>query len=90
MESLSRQLSTEYLAYQQTLNSPPVSDRFNTTNFDHTRFNKLAQDPKAKMVVYHKTSVDEARSALHAEMKGIVENVQRITKPYCKTCYSKI
>lgn len=86
MEALSRQLSPEYLTYQQTSNSPPVSDRFDTINFSHTRFKKLAQDPKAKTVVYHKTSVDEARSALHAEMKGIIENVERIPKPDCNSC----
>ena len=86
MEELSRQLSPEYLTYQQTLNSPPVSDQFDTINFSHTRFKKLAQDPKARTVVYHKTSVDEARSALHAEMKGIIDNVERIPKPDCNFC----
>ena len=86
MEELSRQLSPEYLTYQQTLNSPPVSDRFDTIDFSHTRFKKLAQDPKAKTLLYHKTSVDEARSALHAEMKGIIDNVERIPKPDCNFC----
>ena len=86
MEELSRQLSPEYLTYQQTLNSSPVSDRFDTIHFSHTRFKKLAQDPKARTVVYHKTSVDEARSVLNAEMKGILYNVERIPKPDCKFC----
>ena len=74
METLSRRLSPEYTDYQQKFNSPPLSERFDTDNFDKELFRELAKDPKAKIEVFHKKTTDEARTAIHAEMEGIVEN----------------
>ena len=64
METLSRQLSREYREYQQKFNSPTLSKRFDTLKFSQVRFQELARDPNARPTVYHKTTVDEARSAL--------------------------
>lgn len=61
-----------------------MSKRFDTLQFSQERFLKLAKDPNARAEVYHKTTVDEARAALQAEMEGFIENVERIPQPYCK------
>ena len=39
---------------------------------------KDLKNPKAKKEVFHKTTVDEARTAIHAEIEGVVDNPQRI------------
>lgn len=83
MDTLCRRLSQEYKEYQQVYNSPPLSKRFDTTNYDPVRFQLLSQDPHAKVEVYHKKTVDEARSAIQAEIEGIIKDAQRIPKPYC-------
>jgi len=85
METFGRQLSQEYNDYQKDFNSPPLSNRFDTIKFSQQRFRELAKDPNARTEVYHKKTVDEARSALHAEMLGIVNEVKRIPQPYCKS-----
>jgi hypothetical protein len=85
MDTLGRRLSQEYKEYQQKFNSPPLSKRFDTTNYNQVRFQLLSQDPRAKVVVYHKKTVDEARSAIHAEILGLVNGVNRIPKPYCQS-----
>lgn len=85
METLGRQLSPEYVEYQQKFNSPTLSKRFDTLKFSKVRFKELARDPNARTIVYHKTTVDEARSALQSEIIGIVEGVERISRPYCKS-----
>lgn len=85
METLGRQLSPEYVEYQQKFNSPTLSKRFDTLKFSQVRFKELARDPNARTTVYHKTTVDEARSALQSEIIGIVEGVERIPRPYCKS-----
>jgi len=82
---MSRRLSLEYKDYQQKFNSPPLSQRFDTKNYDQERFKELAKDPKATIEVFHKTTVDEARTAIHAEIEGLVDNVQRIEQPICKS-----
>ena len=84
METLGRQLSQEYREYQEKFNSPTLSKRFDTLKFSQVRFQELARDPNARTKVYHKKTVDEARSALQAEIMGIVEGVERIPQPYCK------
>lgn len=84
METLGRQLSQEYREYQKEFNSPTLSKRFDTLKFTQERFLKLAKDPSARTKVYHKTTVDEARAALQAEIMGLIENVERIPQPYCK------
>ena len=76
------ELSQEYKEYQQNFNSPSLSKRFDTKKYDEKRFKELAKDPKANKEVFHKTTVDEARSARHAEIEGIIENVSRL---YCKS-----
>lgn len=85
METLGRQLSQEYREYQKKFNSPTLSKRFDTLKFSQVRFKELARDPNARTKVYHKKTVDEARSALQDEIMGIVEGVERIPQPYCKT-----
>ena len=85
MESMSKRLSPEYKEYQQKFNSPLVSKRFDTKNYDQERFKKLAKDPKANKEVFHKTTVDEARTAIQAEIEGLVDNPQRIEQPICKS-----
>lgn len=85
MEKMSKRLSQEYTEYQQNFNSPPVSKRFDTKNYDQEKFKELAKDPKANKEVFYKTTVDEARTALQAEMEGIIDNPQRIEKPICKS-----
>lgn len=85
MDTLGRRLNQEYKEYQQKFNSPPLSKRFDTTNYNQVRFQLLSQDPRAKVVVYHKKTVDEARSAIHAEILGLVNGVNRIPKPYCQS-----
>ena len=87
METMSKRLSQEYTEYQQKFNSPPVSKRFDTTNYDQEKFKELAKDPRANKEAFHKTTVDEARAALQLEMEGIVDNPQRIEKPICKELY---
>ena len=83
MDTLGRQLSQEYNEYQQVYNEPPLSKRFDTTNYDPVRFQLLSQDPNAKRKVYHKKTVDETRSAIQAEIEGVIKDAQRIPKPYC-------
>ena len=83
MDTLGRRLSQEYKEYQQKFNSPPLSKGFDTTNYNQVRFQLLSQDPRAKVVVYHKKTVDETRSAIQAESEGIIKDAQRIPKPYC-------
>jgi hypothetical protein len=85
METMAKRLSQEYTEYQQKFNSPPVSKRFDTKNYDQEKFKELAKDPRANKEVFHKTTVDEARTALQSEMEGIVDNIQRIEKPICKS-----
>jgi hypothetical protein len=84
METMSKRLSQEYIEYQQKFNSPPLSKRFDTKNYDQERFKELAKNPRANKEVFHKTTVDEARTALQSEMEGIIDNPQRIEKPICK------
>ena len=38
---------------------------------------------RIKRKVYHKKTVDETRSAIQAEIEGIIKDAQRIPKPYC-------
>ena len=83
METMSRRLSPEYTEYQQKFNSPPLSERFDTKQYDQSKFKELAKDPKAKKEVFHKTTVDEARTAIYAESEGLVNNPKRIEKPIC-------
>jgi len=83
MDTLGRRLSQEYKEYQEQYNTPPFSKRFDTKNYDPVRFKALSQDPHAKRKVYHKKTVDEARSAIQAESEGIIKDAQRIPKPYC-------
>lgn len=78
MKTLGRKLSQEYKDYQKDFNSPPLSKRFDCVKFSQERFQELAKDPRAKSTVFHKTTVDEARSALQAEMMGLIEGVERI------------
>ena len=85
METMSKRLSQEYREYQQKFNSPPLSKRFDTKKYDEKNFKGLAKDPKAKKEVFHKTTVDEARTAIYAEIEGIVDNPQRIEQPICKS-----
>lgn len=85
MDTLGRRLSQEYKEYQQVYNSPPLSKRFDTTNYDPVRFQLLSQDPHAKVEVYHKKTVDEARSAVQAEILGFINGVNRLPKPYCQS-----
>lgn len=85
METTSKRLSQEYREYQQRFNSPPLSKRFDTKKYDLERFKELAKDVKAKKEVFHKTTVDEARTAIHAKIEGIVDNVQRIEQTICKS-----
>ena len=85
MDTLGRRLSHEYNDYQQKFNSPPVSKRFDTTDYDPVRFQLLSQDPRAKREAYHKKTVDEARSAIHAEILGLVNGGKRIPQPYCQS-----
>ena len=85
MEELSQTLSQEYSNYQQDFNSPPLSERFDTTNYDQEKFLELGADPNAKKTVFHKTTVDEARSALHAEIEGHIENPQRLDQSFTKS-----
>jgi hypothetical protein len=85
METMSKRLSQEYREYQQQFNSPPLYQRFDTKKYDEKKFKELAKYPKAKKEVFHKTTVDEARTAIHAEIEGIVDNAQRIEQPICKS-----
>ena len=85
MEKMCRTLSKEYRDYQRDFNSPLLWKRFDTTKFSKEKFMELAQDPKANKLVFLKTTVDEARAAIQLEMKGIIKNVSRIDKPYCKS-----
>ena len=85
METLSQTLSQEYSNYQQDFNSPPLSKRFDTTDYDQAKFIELAKDPNAKQTVFPKKTCDESRSALHAEMEGYVENPQRLDQPFSKS-----
>lgn len=85
METMSKRLSQEYTEYQQKFNSPPVSKRFDTKNYDQEKFQELSKDPRANKEVFHKTTVDEARTAIHAEIEGLVDNPQRIEQPICKS-----
>lgn len=82
---MSKHLSQEYKEYQQKFNSPPLSKRFDTKQYDKERFKELAKDSKAKTEVFHKTTVDEARTAIQAEIEGLVDNVQRIEQPICRS-----
>jgi len=83
METMSKRLSQEYTEYQQKFNSPPV--RFDTKGYDQEKFKELAKDPKANKEVFHKRTVDEARTAIHAEIEGLVDNPQRMEKQICKS-----
>jgi hypothetical protein len=85
METLSRRLSEEYIKYQQDYNSSPLSERFTTKNYDEKIFRELAKDPKAKVEIYGRGTVDKARTAIHAEIKELADNVQRIEKSLCKS-----
>jgi hypothetical protein len=85
METLGRQLSQESKDYQKDFNLPPLSKRFDTLKFSQERFRELAKDPNAITEVYHKKTVYEAISALHAEILVIVNDVKRIPQPYCKS-----
>lgn len=73
METMSKRLSQEYTEYQQKFNSPPVSKRFDTKNYDEEKLKELAKDPRANKEVFHKTTVDEARTAIHGEIESLVE-----------------
>ena len=84
MEKRSKHLSEEYRKYQQKFNYPPLKT-FDTKNCDEKKFEKLAKDPKANKDIFHKTTLDETRAALHSEMEGIVDNSERIKKPLCKS-----
>jgi hypothetical protein len=75
---MSKCLSQEYTEYQQQFNSLPVSKRFDTKHYAQEKFKELSKDPKANKEVFHKTTVDEYRTAIHAQIKGLVENPQRI------------
>ena len=46
METMSKRLSQEYVEYQDKYNSPLVSKRFDTKNYDKEKFKELAKDPK--------------------------------------------
>jgi len=70
---------------QQNFNSPPLSKRFNTKDYDEERFQELAKDPRANIEAFHKKTADEARTAIHAEIEGLVDNAQRIEQPICKS-----
>ena len=85
METMSRRISQEYTEYQHKFNSPPVSKRFDIKNYDEEKFKELSKDPRADKEVFHKTTVDEARAAIQSEMEEIVDNPQRIEKPFCKS-----
>jgi hypothetical protein len=85
MEDLSQTLSQEYSNYQQEFNSPHLSESFNTKNYDQEKFLELGADPNGKETLFHKTTVDEARSALHAEMEGDIENLQRLDQSLNKS-----
>jgi hypothetical protein len=85
MDTLGRRLSQEYKEYQDQYNSPPISDRFDTKDYDSARFMQLSQDPHAKVEVYHKKTVDEARSAIQAEILGFINGVNILPKPYCQS-----
>ena len=54
-------------------------------HYDQEKFLKLGADSNAKKTVFHKTTVDEARSALHAEMEGHIENPQRLDQSFTKS-----
>ena len=82
---MSRRLSQEYTEYQQKFNSPAMSKRFDTKNYDKQKFKELAKDHKAKEEVFHKTTVDEARAAIQLQMERIVDNPQRIEKSIYKS-----
>lgn len=84
MEEVSEILSQEYKNYKEEFNLPALSERFDTRTYDQAKFIELAKDPNAKRTVFHKINVDEARSALHAEMEGYVENPQRLNQPFTK------
>lgn len=85
MDTLGRHLSQEYKEYHDQSNSPPISDRFDTKDYDSARFMQLSQDPHAKVEVYHKKTVDEARSAIQAEILEFINGVNRLPKPYCQS-----
>ena len=82
---MSKRLSQEYTEYQQKFNSPPVSKRFDTKNYDQEKFKELSNNPRANKEVFHKMTVDEARIAIHAEIEGLVDNAQRIEQMICKS-----
>lgn len=77
METISERVSQKYREYQQGLNFPPLSKKFGTKKYNEEKFKELAKDAKAKKI-FHKTTVGEARTAIHDE------NAQRIEQPICK------
>ena len=87
METLSQTLSPEYreYQYQQDFNFPPLSERFDTTDYDRVKFLELAKDPNAKKPIFHKKTVDEARAAVQSEMERHIENPQRLEPPFSKS-----
>ena len=56
-----------------------------TKKYDEEKFKELAKDVKAKKEVFHKMTVDEARTVIHAEIEGVVDNTQRMKQPICKS-----
>ena len=48
METRCRNLSPEYTEYQKKFNSPFLSKKFDTKNFDQAKFKKLTKDPNPK------------------------------------------
>lgn len=78
METIAKYLSQEYIEYKRDFNLLSLSKRFDTNKCSKERFMELSKDPRTKSTLFYKRTVDEPRAALHAEIEGIIDNVENV------------
>jgi hypothetical protein len=70
IEKISLELSTDYAEFQEDFYSPSLGKRFNTDRCSPEKFKRLARNPQTQK--YNRTSIDEARAVVQAEMENLV------------------
>jgi hypothetical protein len=58
IKTMSRRLSQEYKEYQQEFNSPPLSQRFDTKQYDEERKSKMEQVKSPKNLIINLEDFD--------------------------------
>jgi hypothetical protein len=82
MDKTSKQLSADYVEYQNDYRSEFLEKRFDTTRCPTNKFKRLAQDPRTTSDTYEytRTSIDEARGVIQAEMENLIIRPTRPNK----------